>query len=80
MTITADDWADYCNEKFVQACQNFRSYNLWYSVAVITGWIWNQETWDDIQTQLDNGLIEVVSHSRTHPYTPYIDVESEVAV
>ena len=79
VTITADDWADYCNEKFVQACQNFRSYNLWYSVAVITGWIWNQETWDDIQTQLDNGLIEVVSHSRTHPYTPYIDVEGEVA-
>ena len=79
VTITADDWADYCNEKFVQACQNFRSYNLWYSVAVITGWIWNQETWDDIQTQIDNGLIEVVSHSRTHPYTPYIDVEGEVA-
>jgi len=79
VTITADDWADYCNEKFVQACQNFRSYNLWYSVAVITGWIWNQETWDDIQTQLDNGLIEVVSHSRTHPYTPYVDVEGEVA-
>ena len=79
VTITADDWADYCNEKFVQACQNFRSYNLWYSVAIITGWIWNQDTWDDIQTQLDNGLIEVVSHSRTHPYAPYTDVEGEVA-
>ena len=25
VTVTADDWADYCNEKFVQACQNFRS-------------------------------------------------------
>ena len=23
VTVTADDWADYCNEKFVQACQNF---------------------------------------------------------
>ena len=79
VTVTADDWADYCNEKFVQACQNFRSYNLWYSVAVITGWIWNQDTWDDIQTQLDNGLIEVVSHSRTHPYAPYNDLEGEVA-
>jgi len=79
VTITADDWADYCNEKFVQACQNFRSYNLWFSVAIITDWIWNQSTWDDIQTQLDNGLIEAVSHSRTHPYVPYVDVEGEVA-
>ena len=76
VTITADDWADYCNEKFIQACQNFRSYNLWYSVAVITNW--NQNSWDDIQAQLDSGLVEVINHSRTHPYIPYIDVESEV--
>mgnify|MGYP001399277874 CR=1 FL=1 len=78
VTITGDDWADYCNEKFVQSCQNFRSYNLWYSVAVITGSGWNQNSWEDIQNELDLGLIEVVSHSRTHPYTPYIDVEGEV--
>ena len=75
VTITADDWADYCHEKFIQACQNFRSYNLWYSVAIITGWT---SGWDDIQNQLDLGLIEPVAHSRTHPYVPYDDVESEV--
>ena len=79
VTVTADDWADYSNAKFIQACQNFRSYNLWYSVAIITGWISNQNTWDDIQAQLDDGLIEVVAHSRTHPYAPYNDLESEVA-
>ena len=78
MTITADDWADYSNEKFIQACQNFRSYNLWYSVAIITRWIDNQSTWNDIQGQLDDGLIEVVSHSRTHPNVPYADLEGEV--
>ena len=61
VTITGDDWADYCNEKFVQSCQNFRSYNLWYSVAVITGSGWNQNSWEDIQNELDLGLIEVVS-------------------
>ena len=76
VTITADDWADYCNEKFIQACQIFRSYNLWYSVAVITNSYQNH--WDDIQIQLDSGLVEVLSHSRTHPYIPYIDIESEV--
>ena len=75
VTITADDWADYCHEKFIQACQNFRSYNLWYSVAIITGWT---SGWDDIQNQLDLGLVEPVAHSRTHPYVPYDDVEGEV--
>jgi len=78
VTVTADDWADYSNEKFIQACQNFRSYNLWYSVAIITRWINNQTTWNDIQDQLDDGFIEVLSHSRTHPYVPYADLESEV--
>ena len=78
VTVTADDWADYSNEKFIQACQNFRSYNLWYSVAIVTRWIDNQSTWNDIQGQLDDGLIEVVSHSRTHPYVPYADLEGEV--
>lgn len=78
VTVTADDWADYSNEKFIQACQNFRSYNLWYSVAIISRWIDNQSTWNDIQGQLDDGLIEVVSHSRTHPNVPYADLEGEV--
>jgi len=78
VTVTADDWADYSNEKFIQACQNFRSYNLWYSVAIITRWINDQNTWNAIQNQLDEGFIEVLSHSRTHPYVPYADLESEV--
>lgn len=78
VTVTADDWADYSNEKFIQACQNFRSYNLWYSVAIITRWINDQNTWNAIQDQLDDGFIEVLSHSRTHPYVPYADLESEV--
>lgn len=79
VTITGDDWADYCNTKFIQACTNFRSYNLWYSVAVITGSNWlSNNSWNDIQTQVDLGLVEVVAHSRTHPYIPYIDTEGEV--
>jgi len=76
VTITGDDWADWNNDNFIQSCQNFRSLNLWYSVAVITSSY--QSNWDAIQTQLDLGLIEVVSHSRTHPYVPYANIESEV--
>jgi len=78
VTVTADDWADYSNEKFIEACQNFRSFNLWYSVGIITRWINDQNTWNAIQDQLDDGFIEVLSHSRTHPYVPYADLESEV--
>ena len=78
VTVTADDWADYSNKKFIEACQNFRSFNLWYSVGIITRWIYDQNTWNAIQDQLDDGFIEVLSHSRTHPYVPYADLESEV--
>ena len=78
VTVTADDWADYSNKKFIEACQNFRSFNLWYSVGIITSWIYDQNTWNAIQDQLDDGFIEVLSHSRTHPYVPYADLESEV--
>ena len=79
VTITGDDWADYCNLKFVQACTNFRSFNLWYSVGVISGPGWLSNTsWNDIQNQIDLGLVDIVAHSRTHPYIPYIDTEGEV--
>ena len=77
VTVTADDWADWNNANFIQTCENIRSYNLWLSVAVISNTV-STDTWDDIQSELDNGLIEVVSHSRTHPYVPYVDVQGEV--
>ena len=51
--------------------------NLWLSCAVITD-INDPAVWGDIQEQLDLGNIEVVSHSRTHPYIPYQFLESEV--
>jgi hypothetical protein len=76
VTVTADDWADWNNQNFIETCQNFRNYNLWLSCAVITDI--SQYVWDDIQEQLDLGYIEAVSHSRTHPYIPYEFLESEV--
>ena len=30
----------------------------------------NNETWEDIQNEVDYGLVEVLSHSRTHPTRP----------
>ena len=77
VTSTADDWAYWNNNKFVRTCRNFRSFNLWLSCAIVTDGA-DANTWIDIQTQLDSGYVEAVSHSRTHPYIPYIDVEGEV--
>ncbi|SVD44638.1 uncharacterized protein METZ01_LOCUS397492, partial [marine metagenome] len=34
VTATADDWAGWVNDKFVQTCQIFRSFNLWLSCAI----------------------------------------------
>ena len=77
VTATVDDWAGWVNEKFIQTCQIFRSYNLWLSCAIVTD-VGDPDTWVDIQAQLDSGYVEAISHSRTHPHTPYNDLEGEV--
>jgi len=77
VTVTADDWAGWNNQNFIETCQNFRNYNLWLSCAVITG-ANDSSIWNDIQEQLDLGFVEVISHSRTHPYVPYDNLESEI--
>ena len=77
VTSTADDWAGWVNEKFVQTCRIFRSYNLWLSCAIVTN-VGDPNTWIDIQTQMDSGFVEPVAHSRTHPFAPYDDLEGEV--
>ena len=77
VTSTADDWADWCNEKFIRTCRNFRDHNLWLSCAIVTNGT-STDTWNDIQIQVDSGYVEAVAHSRTHPYVPYDDIEGEV--
>jgi len=77
VTSTADDWAYWNNDEFVQTCENFRSFNLWLSCAIVTDGA-DSDTWGDIQTQLDSGYVEAISHSRTHSYAPYDDLEGEV--
>jgi len=77
VTSTADDWGSWNNNDFIQTCEIFRSFNLWLSCAIITDFL-DSNAWDDIQTQLDSGYVEAVSHSRTHPHAPYDDLEGEV--
>ena len=56
VTSTADDWADWCNEKFIRTCRNFRDHNLWLSCAIVTNGV-STDTWDDIQIQIDSGYV-----------------------
>jgi len=77
VTATADDWAGWVNDKFIKTCRIFRNYNLWLSCAIVTN-VGDPNTWIDIQTQLDSGYIEPISHSRSHPYVPYADIAGEV--
>ena len=77
VTSTADDWGAWSNPYFVQTCEIFRSFNLWISPAIITDFL-DSNAWSSIQNQLDLGFVEPVAHSRTHPHTPYENIESEV--
>lgn len=79
VTITADDWADWSNWMFPSLLAIFRSYRLPVTAGVITRSDWcSPATWDHIQRQVDSGLVEIASHSRTHPHVPYADLLGEI--
>lgn len=75
---SADDWHVYFNEYFQYAMSVFRSFKLWVSAAIVTEWN-DRAIWDAIQTQVDSGFVEPVSHGRNHLHVPYPDVGYEVA-
>lgn len=80
VTITADDWADWSDSMFPELMYLFRSRNLYVTGGVISRFDWtSSQTWSHLQKQLDSGYFEVVSHSQTHPHTPYAAADSEVA-
>lgn len=88
VVFSADDWCGnfFIDSKFQQACDMFTSKRIWLSVAIITQGFRNNQTWGEqppriwshIQDKIDKGYIEIVSHSRTHPFVPYDDYDSEV--
>jgi hypothetical protein len=79
VTATADDWANWTDQKFVNTCRIFRDHQVWLSTAIITGQC-SSEQWQNIQTQIDSGYVEAVAHSRTHPYTPYSSYYFEITI
>jgi hypothetical protein len=71
---TADDWMQGYNDYFKNACEAFRTRNIWLTVGIVTG----LAPWDDIQSELDAGYIEPASHSYDHPSVPYPDYDLQI--
>jgi hypothetical protein len=77
VTVSADDWFSEYDVQVQSLLNLFRSYGLYVTVGVTTSGI-RRSTWDVIQGQLKKGCVEIASHSRTHPFTPYADASGEV--
>lgn len=77
VTVTADDWHPYFDTPFQFALSQFRKYQLWVATGIVTAWC-DSLTWRHIQTQLDSGYVEAMSHSRNHLRIPYADPVGEV--
>ncbi len=79
VTVSADDWSDWVVQPgwFTTLLHLFRSHGLYVTVGVITGSS-SASTWQALQSEVDSGYIEVASHSRTHPATPYADPQGEI--
>jgi hypothetical protein len=83
VTISADDWDGNSvrHTRFMNACDVFQNASVWLTVSVCTVGHWYEGAspiWRDIQSQLDEGFIEIASHSRTHTGVPYADYDSEI--
>ena len=79
VTVTADDWADWTEGWYPSLLGIFRRHGLYVTAGVITGTgNITRGTWNGVQNQLNLGNVEVASHSRTHPDTPYAQPDSEV--
>jgi len=74
VTVTADDWYNGTAQSFEDMSTMLVGKHIYYTGAVITGW---SQDWNQIQSCLDQGFLEVASHSRTHPRMPY-DYDSEI--
>jgi hypothetical protein len=83
VVITADDWDGNSERdtRFMNACDAFQNANMWLTVGITTVGHWYEGSppnWENIQSQLNEGFIEVASHSRTHNDVPYNDYDSEI--
>ena len=81
VVAAADDWTGGSrHQNFMRSCDVFQSKQVWLTVGVITQSYQGDGApdWHDIQQQINEGYIEVASHSRTHSSIPYDNYDSEI--
>jgi hypothetical protein len=72
VVATGDDWDGYPanNNGFKNACDAFTSRRIWFTAGLTTAGVritnWPPVDWSDVQTKIDDGYIEVASHSKQH--------------
>jgi hypothetical protein len=77
VTSSIDDFNDVDMQSCIDEIETFRKYKLWSSIGIQTGSI-NKDNWNKVQQEVNQGYVEVCSHSRTHPDIPYSDYNSEI--
>jgi len=75
VTVTADDWTDNTWQQFEAMSNMLTAKKMSFTGGVETRYYPN---WTQIQHWLDQGYLEVASHSRTHPRLPYGSYDSEI--
>jgi hypothetical protein len=85
VTSTNDDWDGNTVSltAFAAAISAFQSRHIWFTGCIVTyGYPYAPPVppvWATVQTQINNGYVEVASHSRTHETLPYSNYDSEIA-
>jgi hypothetical protein len=83
VTATDDDWDGYYTDQVNAAIDAYQARGIWFTGGLTTqGYPYEPypipPDWDNAQSQINQGYVEVASHSRTHAELPYPDYDSEI--
>jgi hypothetical protein len=75
VVITIDDWYERYHEYFMTAIDRCQLRNIWFTPGVVTvgSAVYDGQPANrtDMQKQLDEGFVELASHSKHHLHPPY---------
>jgi len=81
VVVTADDWTTQSelDNQFGSFADLFAQDKIWFSPGIITNYLGKAPNWALIQSKINNGYLEPISHSHNHlEVLPYPDYDSEI--
>jgi hypothetical protein len=60
-----------------KAIDAHQKYKIWFTAGVVTERL-SKRSWDSLQREIDEGFLEIASHSSTHKKLPYASYEYEI--